>query len=80
MKLYMYKDYNYTIYFEDILASIEKINRYVDNYSFNDLIEDDMRVDAVIRNLEIIGEAAGEIPQEIRDKYPNIEWRKIIGL
>jgi uncharacterized protein with HEPN domain len=36
-----------------------------------------MRVDAVIRNLEIIGEAAGKVPQDIREKYPAIEWRKI---
>lgn len=39
-----------------------------------------MRVDAVVRNLTIIGEAAGRIPAEARRKYPSVEWKKIVGL
>jgi uncharacterized protein with HEPN domain len=39
-----------------------------------------MRIDAVVRNLEIIGEAAKMIPDSIRVQYPNIEWKKISGL
>lgn len=42
--------------------------------------QDTMRIDAVVRNLEIIGEAAKMIPESIRVEYPNIEWRKIAGL
>lgn len=68
---------NYLLYLEDILSSISKILNYVGNASYEDLIKDEMRVDAVARNLEIIGEASGKIPQEIKDKYQSIEWRKI---
>lgn len=39
-----------------------------------------MRIDAVIRNLEVIGEAVKQVPDSIREKYPSIEWRKIAGL
>ncbi|MDO9287781.1 MAG: DUF86 domain-containing protein [Thermodesulfovibrionales bacterium] len=45
--------------------------------TFEELIKDKMRVDAIVRNFEIIGEASGKVPQEIRDKYPSVEWKRI---
>lgn len=68
------------LYLEDILESIEKIRKYLGNSSFDEFLEDEMLIDAVIRNLMIIGEAAGHIAPEIRVKYPEIEWKKIVGL
>ncbi len=68
---------NYLLYLEDILASITKILTYVGDASLEELRRDDMRIDAIIRNLEIIGEASGRMPQEIKDKYSSVEWRKI---
>lgn len=41
---------------------------------------DEMRVDAVVRNFEIIGEAANRISKEVQEENPNVEWRRIIGL
>jgi uncharacterized protein with HEPN domain len=70
---------DYRAYLRDILDSISKIERYVGALEFNDFIRDDMRVDAVVRNL-IVGEAAKHIPEEVRRKYPFIDWRKISGL
>ncbi|RXA21203.1 DUF86 domain-containing protein [Methanosarcina sp. MSH10X1] len=69
-----------TFYFEDILESIEKIRRYLGKASFDEFLENEMLIDAVIRNLEIIGEAAAHISPEICVKYSEIEWKKIVGL
>jgi len=61
------------VYFKDILKEIEKVERCTENLSFNDFSENDMVQDAVVRNLEIIGEAVKKIPEEIRGKHPEIE-------
>lgn len=67
----------YLLYLEDILTSTNKITKYVGDASYQDLLLDEMRLEAIVRNFEIIGEAASKVPQDIRDKYPFIEWRKI---
>jgi uncharacterized protein with HEPN domain len=52
---------------EDIIASANKILAYTDRLSFEQFLSDDKTIDAVIRNFEIIGEAANRLPDEIRD-------------
>ena len=47
--------------------------------SFDDFIKDDKTIDAVVRNFEIIGEAANRVPQDFRSDHPEIEWRRIIA-
>ncbi|WP_199624851.1 HepT-like ribonuclease domain-containing protein [Paenibacillus alkalitolerans] len=64
----------------DILESIERIETYTKGVSYDSFCHNQMMVDAVIRNLEVIGEAAGNVPEEIRIKYPEIPWRKMIAL
>ena len=64
---------------EDIKESAEKIVDYTKNLSFEEFSEDNKTVDAVIRNFEIIGEASNLLPDEIRDKYSEIDWHRIRG-
>jgi len=67
----------FRLYLEDILASINKIQNYIFDSSFEDFVKEEMKLDAVVRNLQIIGEASRNIPAEIKEKYPDVEWRKI---
>ncbi|KYC45965.1 MAG: hypothetical protein APG12_00470 [Candidatus Methanofastidiosum methylothiophilum] len=67
------------IYFEDILNAIEKIERYVLLKEKEDC-DLELVEDAILRNLEIIGEAIKNIPDDIRNNYPEVEWRSIAGL
>ncbi|GIK42633.1 MAG: DUF86 domain-containing protein [Chloroflexota bacterium] len=71
---------DYKLYLADILEAIRKIESYTQGLSLLEFGQDEMRVDAVMRNLEIIGEATKNIPVGVRQKYPAVEWRKIAGL
>jgi len=71
---------DWRLFVSDILESIEKIERYTLGVSYEEFMKDDKLKDAVVRNLEIIGEAANYIPDEIKVKYKDIPWRQIVGL
>lgn len=70
----------YKIYLQDILTAIQKIEEYTKGLDFKRFKEEGIVVDAVVRNLEIIGEAAKNIPKEVKEKHKQIEWKKISGL
>lgn len=65
---------------EDILAAAGKILTYTMGMSYDDFISDDKTIDAVVRNFEIIGEAANRVPEDYKLEHPEIEWRRMIGL
>ena len=52
------------------MDALEKIENYTKNLSFTEFADNDMAVDAVIRNFKVIGEATKNIPEEIKEKYP----------
>ncbi len=65
---------------EDILESAEKIARYTRGTSLEDFRQNDMLQDAVVRNLEIIGEAVRKLPEGFLEKHPDLPWREIAAL
>jgi len=71
---------DYKVYVKDILEAIDRIESYTTNLAFDDFSESRLYQDAVVRNLEIIGEAVKRLPKELIEKYPEIEWKKIAGL
>ena len=65
---------------EDILDSAEKIIFYTQSLTYPEFIADSKTIDAVIRNFEIIGEAANRLPEELKDENTGIDWHKMRGL
>lgn len=65
---------------KDILISADKILTYIQGIGRKEFFEDSKTYDAVLRNLEIIGEAAKNIPDDIRVQYATVEWKKFGGL
>jgi uncharacterized protein with HEPN domain len=64
----------------DILECIDKIRRYTKGYTFDDFQDDQKTIDSVLRNLEIIGEAARHVPTEIQAYYPDLPWAEMLTM
>ncbi len=64
----------------DMLEAIEKIENYIENLNYEEFSFDEKTKDAVVRNLEVLGEAANKVPKDIQEKYKEIPWSQIIGL
>ena len=71
---------NYKIFLEHILDSIKHIEEYTEEKTKDDFLKSVPLQDMVIRRLEIIGEAVKNLPQEFKEKYSDIPWRKIAGM
>ena len=70
---------DYSIYLQDILSNIEHAENFAAGMSLDEFAKNYQASYAVVRCLEIIGEACKQIPQNIRNKYPEIPWQRIIG-
>lgn len=69
-----------SVYLEDILTAACKIEKFTKGLSYEDFLDNDLVSDAVIKNILIIGEATKNIPEQIRNINPQIEWRKMAGM
>ena len=67
------------LYVQDMVDCCEKALTYTEGLDMVAFVSDSLRYDATIRNLEIVGEAATHVPQEVRDAHPEIPWHAIIG-
>ncbi|MHA1729722.1 MAG: HepT-like ribonuclease domain-containing protein [Promethearchaeota archaeon] len=69
-----------SFFLKDCLNSITLIKDYIRDTNFEEFVDDRKTQDAVVRNLEIIGEAVKNIPDDFRKKFPNIEWKAFAGM
>lgn len=67
-------------YLEHILLCIDKVQDYTKNTTYKDFSKNELVQDAVIRNIEIIGEAAKKISRELKIQYPEIPWKEMSGM
>lgn len=74
------KNLDFTDYINDILNSIEEVNEFTADMSYDDFFRDKKTTNAVIRSLEVLGEAARKIPDDLRSKAPNVPWDKMTGM
>jgi uncharacterized protein with HEPN domain len=71
---------DFRLFMEDIVACCDKIGRYTVGLAFDQFRSDEKVVDAVARNLELIGEATKRLPDDLRRRYQDVPWRKMAGL
>ena len=69
-----------SVYLQDILDAAERIGQYIGGIDYEEFAADAKTCDAVVRNLEIIGEAAKKLPESLKLNAPQVEWRKIAGI
>jgi uncharacterized protein with HEPN domain len=71
---------NILLYIKDILQNMEDAEMFISGQTYDDFVLDKKTVNAVIRSIEVIGEAAKNIPEGIPEKYPTIPWKEMAGM
>jgi len=74
------KKRDYGDFVQDILDSINDVENFIDGMEFEDFIKDKKTIYSVVRAIEIIGEAAKNVPEQIRTKYPDVPWKQMAGM
>jgi uncharacterized protein with HEPN domain len=65
---------------DDVRVACGKIGRYLAGLDQAAFLADEKTIDAVVRNLEVVGEAVKQLPAEFKERHPDIPWRQIAGL
>jgi uncharacterized protein with HEPN domain len=71
---------SWQLFLRDMVEAAQRIIRYTAGRDAESFVADEMAYDAALRNLEILGEGAKKIPEEIRQRYPAVDWRGVAGL
>ncbi|MFO8009116.1 MAG: DUF86 domain-containing protein [Candidatus Brocadiia bacterium] len=67
-------------YIADILNAAREVEEFTEGMAFDAFVADKKTINAVIRSLEVMGEAAKRIPEEIRQRYPGVPWKQMAGM
>jgi uncharacterized protein with HEPN domain len=71
---------SWELFLHDMLEAARKVIRFTADRQLESFVADEMAYDATLRNLEVIGEAAKSIPEEVRQRCPELDWRGLAGL
>jgi uncharacterized protein with HEPN domain len=71
---------SWLLFLRDIAEAAEKVVRYTEGMDLTSFVKNEMAYDAVLRNLEVVGEASKNIPDEVRTRFPEVPWREMAGL
>jgi uncharacterized protein with HEPN domain len=71
---------SWELFLRDMLEAARKVIRFTGNRQLESFVADEMAYDATLRNLEVLGEAAKSIPEEVRQRHPDVDWRGLAGL
>ena len=74
------KERDYGDFVQDMLDSTNDVENFIDGMEFEDFIKDKKTIYSVVRAIEIIGEAAKNVPEQVRKKYPDVPWKPIAGM
>lgn len=70
----------YIDYLKDIVNAMKKAETFIENMTYEEFVQDDKTVYAVVRAIEIIGEAVKQVPDSMREKYSEIPWKSMAGM
>ena len=74
------KKREYRDYLQDIYDAVNEVATFIEGMTYEDFLKDKKTINAVIRSIEVIGEASKQLPKAIRDKSPSIPWKKMAGM
>jgi uncharacterized protein with HEPN domain len=74
------KKREYRDYLQDIYDALAEVAIFIDGMTYQDFLKDKKTINAVIRSIEVIGEASKQLPKAVKDKNPSIPWKKMTGM
>lgn len=71
---------NVTLYIRDILQNMQDAEEFLQGCTYDQFVSDKKTFNAVVRSIEVIGEAAKHVPTDVREKYPGVPWKEMAGM